>query len=317
MIRKSLDLRNWEAATKLIRAWEVEGKSEVVTVRLACERFLCDRRAMKISDSMMRKYKNVIGEIQTTFGDLPVRSITTDDIRKMREKWDYASITAHKRMESIRKFFTFCEDSDWREKSPAKKVTTPPVNYDLTLPFTEQEMERILWAADSIREAHPKIPVETPKKLKALILLMRYSGIRISDAVLFRRESMNAGKLFLQQAKTKHPVSVPLPAHVIDAVMACDEGDEYFFHRHVGKQKSAITEWQQRLKLVYNMAGIPNGHSHRLRDTFSVDLVSRGVPIHTDSILLGHKSVRVTKKHYAPYVQASQNALEAAVRATF
>jgi len=99
--------------------------------------------------------------------------------------------------------------------------------------------------------------------------------------------------------------------------MACDEGNEYLFYRQVGKPKSAITEWQQRLKLVYNMAGVKDGHSHRLRDSFSVDLLSHGVPIHTVSLLLGHKSVRLTEKHYAPYVQATQDALEAAVRLTF
>ena len=48
--------------------------------------------------------------------------------------------------------------------------------------FLMRRWRRYLWAAESIREAHPKIPKETPKKLKALILLMRYSGIRISDA---------------------------------------------------------------------------------------------------------------------------------------
>jgi integrase len=90
-------------------------------------------------------------------------------------------------------------------------------------------MEQILWAADSIREAHPKIPVETPRKLKALILLMRYSGIRISDAVMLRRESLKDNKLFLRQEKTKHPVSAPLPKHVVQAIKECDEGDEYFF----------------------------------------------------------------------------------------
>jgi hypothetical protein len=94
-------------------------------------------------------------------------------------------------------------------------------------------MEKILWAADNIREVHPQIPPATAKKLKALILLMRYSGIRISDAVMFRRGSLKDGKLFLRQEKTKHPVLVSLPPFFINAVMDCDEGDEYFFYRPV------------------------------------------------------------------------------------
>jgi integrase len=56
--------------------------------------------------------------------------------------------------------------------------------------------------------------------------------------------------------------------------------------------KSAITDWQKRLKKVYVMAGIPDRHSHRLRDTFSVDLLQKGVPIETVSMLLGHKDTR-------------------------
>ena len=146
---------------------------------------------------------------------------------------------------------------------------------------------------------------------------MRYSGIRISDAVMFHREKLKDNKLFLRQEKTKHPVWVPLPKNVVLALEECDEGDEYFFFRQIGKPKSAITEWQQRLKLVYNMAGVADGHSHRLRDTFSVDLLQKGVSLETVSQLLGHTSIKTTQKHYAPWVKTRQEALEAAVKGTW
>src|SRR5437867_5166096 len=104
--------------------------------------------------------------------------------------------------------------------------------------------------------------------------ISRLIPIRISHAVMFRREKLKNGKLFLRQKQTKHPSWVPLPKHVVKAVAARDEGDEYFFYRNVGTPKSAITEWQQRLKLVNVMAGVPDGHSHRLTDTFSVALLA-------------------------------------------
>jgi integrase/recombinase XerD len=316
-IRKSLDLTNWEAANKLIRDWEVDGRAVVRTAREAVEGFISDREAMKLSAAMMSKYRHVGAEITALFGDRPVTSITPDEIRAMRKDWKLAAITAQKRMEMVKKFFSFCVDSEWIEKSPAKLVKMPPAIYEPTLPFSDEEMEKILWAADSIREAHPKIPKETPKKLKALILLMRYSGIRISDAVMFKRDTLKKGKLFLRQEKTKHSVWVPLPDFVVKAIDACDEGDEYFFYNQVGKPKSAITEWQQRLKLVYEMAGIKDGHSHRLRDTFSVSLLEQNVSIETVSMLLGHKDIRVTQRHYAPWIKTRQLALEAAVKGTW
>jgi hypothetical protein len=60
-----------------------------------------------------------------------------------------------------------------------------------------------------------------------------------------------------------------------------------------------------------------HGHAHRFRDTFSVELLLAGVPIERVSILLGHQSVRITGKHYAPWVRARQEQLEADVRRTW
>jgi integrase len=84
------------------------------------------------------------------------------------------------------------------------------------------------------------------KKLAALILLMRYSGIRISDAVMFRRDYMKNGKLFLRQMKTKHPVWVSLPKKVLKALADCDEKRPYLFYSEAETPKSSITEWQDR-----------------------------------------------------------------------
>jgi integrase len=50
------------------------------------------------------------------------------------------------------------------------------------------------------------------------------------------------------------------------------------------------------------------------RDTLAVELLLAGVPIEQVSILLGHKSIRVTERHYAPWVSARQEQLEASVQ---
>lgn len=42
-------------------------------------------------------------------------------------------------------------------------------------------------------------------------------------------------------------------------------------------------------------------------DTFAVEMRLAGVPIDQVSILLGHASVRVTEKHYSPWVRARQD----------
>jgi integrase len=63
------------------------------------------------------------------------------------------------------------------------------------------------------------------------------------------------------------------------------------------------------LRKLFKLANVPNGH--RSRDTFAVELLLAGVPIEGVSILLGHHGLRITEKHYAPWVRSRQEQLEA------
>lgn len=69
--------------------------------------------------------------------------------------------------------------------------------------------------------------------------------------------------------------------------------------------------WRRRLGTVFTLAGIKGGHPHRFRDTFAVELLMSGVPLERVSVLLGHKSIKVTERHYAPWIRARQEQLEA------
>jgi hypothetical protein len=46
----------------------------------------------------------------------------------------------------------------------------------------------------------------------------------------------------------------------------------------------------------------------------SESLLLAGIPLEQVSMLLGHKSVKITEKHYAPWVKARQEQLAANVR---
>ena len=52
------------------------------------------------------------------------------------------------------------------------------------------------------------------------------------------------------------------------------------------------------------------GHPHRFRDTLAVELLLDGMPIERVSALLGHSSVKITERHYSPWVEARQAQLE-------
>jgi integrase len=56
---------------------------------------------------------------------------------------------------------------------------------------------------------------------------------------------------------------------------------------------------------------------HRFRDTFAVELLLAGVPLERVSVLLGHSSIKVTEKHYSPWIRERQEQAEADVKRTW
>jgi site-specific recombinase XerD len=105
-----------------------------------------------------------------------LRSVSVDDLRRLREAWEIAPISARKRIELLRGFFSFCLGSGWIQVNPAKMVKVPLGHQTVTMPHTDKEWERILWALDTYKEIHRQVPIKTCQKLRALVYLMRYSG---------------------------------------------------------------------------------------------------------------------------------------------
>ena len=67
-------------------------------------------------------------------------------------------------------------------------------------------------------------------------------------------------------------------------------------------------------KKLFGIAEIPDGHAHRFRDTFALELLLAGISIERVSVLLGHQSVRITERHYSPWAKSRQEQLEADLR---
>ena len=83
------------------------------------------------------------------------------------------------------------------------------------------------------------------------------------------------------------------------------------------KPKTAISHWQCELKRLFELAKVANGHAHRFRDTFATGLLLQGVSLEQVSVLFAHSSIRITERHYAPWVRSRQEQLEADVRSTW
>ena len=321
-IRESLKIINWDEASRKIHAWEAwgsktdpnEAKNKLITIPHACAQFLRDARARGLRPPTLYKYRLLFRRLRDFGKNRGLRYIPEMDIeltRQFRASWPDQNMSALKKLERLRAFFRFCEDSEWIAGNPARKLKNPKCTNPPTLPFSRDEVRRIVAACDDYPDRR------YAARVRAFVLLLRFSGLRIRDVVTLRRDRIMNDKLFLYTAKTGTAVRCPLPPYVIAALGALTDSGTYFFWSGESKPKSAVGDWQRTLRRVFKLAGIVHGHAHRFRDTFAVELLLSGVPIERVSHLLGHQSVKVTEKHYSPWIAERQEQAEADVRRTW
>jgi integrase len=141
-----------------------------------------------------------------------------------------------------------------------------------TMPFTSEEIVRILAAVDQYSEEMPSTGKEKARRIRALVLLLRYSGMRFGDAVALSADRIKGARLFLYTQKTGVPINTILPDVVLKALEATPRVTEkHFFWSGVGKLDSIVRSWQTRLRRLFGLAKVSGGHAHRFRETFAVD----------------------------------------------
>jgi integrase len=148
------------------------------------------------------------------------------------------------------------------------------------------------------------------------------------DALTLRRnelihdEARGIYRVITQRTKTGTDVTVPIPPDVAQELLSVQNDNEtYFFWSGEGSKKSITGNWGKRFIVpAFEAAQIEcDGHmrSHRLRDTFAVDLLEKGIPLEEVSKLLGHESIRTTERHYAKWVKGRQDRLDTLVTGTW
>lgn len=314
--------RDWEAAQRQVRDWEVDGKQsvepQIVTVKQACDAFLQDAKVRGLSLGTLANYKRLLSRLEAfaeSEGVHVVAGLTVPHLVKFRAQWKQNNLTALKQLERLRSFFRFARDNGWVTENLGSKLKSPRVPPARTLPFSQEDMTAIIEAASVAVETGRDEARANNLRLRTLILFLRFTGLRIGDAVGCSVERVADGRLRLYTQKTGTHVHLPLPEFLLKALESTPRRSErYWFWSGTCKLQTAVTDWQTRLRALFKQAGVAKGHAHRFRDSFSVSLLVAGVPLERVSVALGHSSVKVTEKHYSPWVRERQEQLESDVR---
>lgn len=322
--RKQAGTRSWgeaeEAKTRLAAQFGNPDAAPVVapdkqTIRAAVATFVQAKGVREISPGVVQRYRSELGRFTAfceTAGVFTVEGINLVLLLNYKGTWPkvYKSSTTRLIVQKrLSGFLHFCKDAGWLKSIPKLdpvKVSEPP-----TLPITEVEYTRLLNAATGL----PRV----------IIQLMRWSGLAVRDASCLKSEGLLSGKTYkvlTARQKSGVQVYVPIPEAVaLEVLAAAQKGEKYlFWNPALNSQTTFSQNIGLSINAAFRKAKIHTaGHmiSHRLRDTFAVHYLAKGVPMEEVSKMLGHESVVTTEKHYAQWAKGRQDRVDALVTGTW
>lgn len=183
-------------------------------------------------------------------------------------------------------------------------------------PFSDEDVEAIFNATQFVTD-RGKIGQQNARELLVFCYVLRYSGLRKSDAVGLETSSLvrrpgdrDNFSLHVYMRKTKKWVFVPIPSGDIlgkpDVAAALHslplKQGRYFFGGGKSTLRCNIATWDARLSHLFALVekhGVKlsvHPHAHRFRHTFAARLLEKGMDVRDVAEFLGD-TVAVVLKH--------------------
>jgi site-specific recombinase XerD len=339
-IRQSTGTTSWEKARKILARTMAEhdpsakslGTSAAgdqknpaaVSIADAIDAFIDTKRGESVSD--MTHYEGLFKREFLPWckerGLFDAREIGLDEVTRFRNQLKNKGTVKNRKLSRIRSFLAFCQDRKWTDENAARKLKPakedePEVDY-----FHPEEMEKLLDACFTSHQWERGRDFEYRNyRLRALLLFMRWTGLSIVDCIRLEKHRLSKNEegvwsVLLHRMKNGNPVFVAIPPQVAEAVLEIPGlGKEHFFWSGNGKPQTAVRGWRRSLAKVFKAAKLKRNnkplrcHPHMLRHTFAIEKLLAGASLEDVSLLLAHRSIKVTERHYLKFDQRRQQRL--------
>ena len=260
----------------------------------------------------------VLGKGLVNLGD-----IKTEHVVAYRNSLTGAQNTRAKKVFRLIGFFRFCVEMGWIQRNIAQAQAVK-LKYDNTQTpkaLTDGQFDTLLAA---VQKVNGRTTDAQRRKLRGLLLLMRWSGLAIRDAVCIERARFDRKRthtsLFLHRAKTSQPVFGTLRNEIVDEVFALANPDgRYLFVESVPHDERSldllVNWWGDLFRKLGLLADLRDDHgqplhftSHSMRHTFVFWALNAGLPTEDIAALIGD-SVEIVARHYSAWIAGRQERL--------
>lgn len=314
-VRLSLKTRDLQRAARRLTEIEdrISGKPRK-TVSDAVSAFQTQHEGK--APETKRKYKRILGFFGAFCADASISYLDQVNVESMdrytlrRAKTGWAWV---KEVELLTQFFEFCRDREWTAKNPARSLKRPRmIEANDIVPYTRQEIIAIIAGCDGIGHSSYE-----RRRARAMTLVMRYAGLRISDVVTLSRDHIHGNRLEKRAIKNKRMIRVELPSAVIEALemlpppQGAAEGNRRYFSKDTANLRSLVKGAWRTMSAVFKQAQVKHAHPHRFRHTLASELLGKGGTLGEVASILGDSAATISRYYakWTPEYQSRQDVL--------
>ena len=234
------------------------------------------------------------GIITPKVGNLPVASVTRQDIENLHRSLKGTPYRANRVLSLLGKAFALAIQWSWRPDNPVRGVRRFEEDQN-TRWLDRQEIKRLLSALDRCPD---------PDAANAIRLLL-YTGARKGEVLAARWEDLNfkAGRWTKPKTNTKQKRQEVIPLAGVALTLlrkmhlaAREPRNGWVFPGR--KKDSHLENIKQHWPAIRVAAGLGDDvRVHSLRHTFASHLVSQGESLETVGALLGHTQIQTTMRY--------------------
>jgi len=277
---------------------EREAQRSAPTVAEAAERYLVEHAAAKKKPrSIEEDARNLRLHVQPALGNLPIASVTRDDIAKLHADMSGSPVGANRVLSLLSKLFSLCEV--WGLRSPH---TNPCRGVDR---YPERARERLVTAEEMARLGDALSAYRGYWAGPAAIRLLMLTGMRKAEVLglQWAEVSLELGRIRLEDSKTG-PKTIPIGAPALSLLAGLPRTDSpyvlpaYRPRRRGGAPATHFRGVQEAWMEITKAAGIEGLRLHDLRHGFASIGAIGGDSLFVLGKLLGHRD-QATSARYA------------------
>ena len=271
------------------------------------DRYMTDHSMPTKAATSVERDKGSFKQLRKTFGGLNLKEITPSKIaehKSLRRQNGVKPGTIAKELQLLRNALNIAvREWEWLEITPFSRVKIEMPN-NLKERWLTLDEEALLLG-------------ECPEWLREIVLFAIYTGMRRNEILSLRWPQVDLERqaITLLITKNKEKRTVPVNERILDLLrekVARRKNSGYVFPSQSGTMIEGHN-LSRAYRIAREKAGLKDVRFHDLRHTAGSRMVQAGVDLYSVSLILGHKSLAVTKRYAHHNVESLRRGINALV----